>query len=139
MRLRIAPRVAFWAFAALTLLVSHDLVWLVQLGPGESLALALRGEQDPVRVPDGREHRLEAEPRPHQTDARDPPRPRLVVRGLGQDPVHLAGPPHEGRVGLGDRDLHGHAVSLRSGSDTAGRAAGRLTGEHSAACEPDHG
>jgi len=44
-RLRIAPRVAFWAFAALTLLVSHDLVWLVQLGPGESLALALRGEQ----------------------------------------------------------------------------------------------
>jgi hypothetical protein len=39
---RITPRVAFWALAALTLLVSHDLVWLVQLGPGESLTTALR-------------------------------------------------------------------------------------------------
>ncbi|CUR62522.1 hypothetical protein NOCA180166 [metagenome] len=48
---------------------------------------------------------------------------RGVGIGLGQDPIHPAGPPHEGRVGLGDLaglDLggNGHAASLRFGSDT---------------------
>ena len=40
--MRLPPRLAFWALAAATLLVSHDVVWLVQLGPGEGLAAALR-------------------------------------------------------------------------------------------------
>jgi hypothetical protein len=42
---RFSPRVVFWALAAFTLLVSHDAVWLVQLGPGEHLASALRTEE----------------------------------------------------------------------------------------------
>ena len=36
-------RIAFWALAAVGLLISHDAVWLIQLGPGEPLAAALRG------------------------------------------------------------------------------------------------
>lgn len=43
--MRLPPRLAFWALAAATLLISHDLVWLVQSGPGESLATALRSAQ----------------------------------------------------------------------------------------------
>ena len=39
---RSTHRLAFWALAALALLVSHDAIWLVQLGPGEGLAAALR-------------------------------------------------------------------------------------------------
>jgi hypothetical protein len=39
---RSTHRLAFWALAGLALLVSHDAVWLVQLGPGEGLAAALR-------------------------------------------------------------------------------------------------
>lgn len=34
--------IAFWALAGLALLVSHDAIFLVQLGPGEGLARALR-------------------------------------------------------------------------------------------------
>jgi hypothetical protein len=44
-RPRIAPRIAFWALAGASLLLSHDAVWLVQVGPGEDLAAALRGDQ----------------------------------------------------------------------------------------------
>ena len=33
---------ALWVVAAVALLVSHDLVWFVQVGPGERLATALR-------------------------------------------------------------------------------------------------
>ena len=45
--IRFAPRavrhgVAFWLAAAACLLVAHDLVYLVQLGPGRGLAEALR-------------------------------------------------------------------------------------------------
>jgi hypothetical protein len=36
------PRVAFWTVAAIALLVSHDATFLVQVGPGEALARALR-------------------------------------------------------------------------------------------------
>jgi hypothetical protein len=36
------PRIAFWALAALALLISHDATFLVQVGPGEALARALR-------------------------------------------------------------------------------------------------
>ena len=36
------PRVAFWALAAVALLISHDATFLVQVGPGEALARALR-------------------------------------------------------------------------------------------------
>ena len=32
---RIPRAIAFWALAGLALLVSHDAVFLVQLGPGE--------------------------------------------------------------------------------------------------------
>ncbi len=39
---RLSPRVAFWGLAALALLVSHDAVWTLQVGPGERLAQALR-------------------------------------------------------------------------------------------------
>lgn len=39
---RVPRKLAFWALAAVGLLVSHDLVYLVQTGPGESLARALR-------------------------------------------------------------------------------------------------
>jgi len=39
---RIPPRLAFWALAAVALLVSHDAIFLAQVGPGESLARALR-------------------------------------------------------------------------------------------------
>lgn len=35
-------RIAFWVVAAVALLVAHDLVYLVQLGPGRGLADALR-------------------------------------------------------------------------------------------------
>jgi hypothetical protein len=35
-------RVAFWALAAVALLISHDATFLVQVGPGEALAGALR-------------------------------------------------------------------------------------------------
>jgi hypothetical protein len=42
---RHSPRLAFWTLAALTLLVSHDAVWLVQRGPGEDVAAALRTAQ----------------------------------------------------------------------------------------------
>lgn len=34
--------ISFWALAGLALLVSHDAVYLVQVGPGERLAAALR-------------------------------------------------------------------------------------------------
>jgi hypothetical protein len=34
--------VAFWALAGVTLLISHDAIWLTQVGPGEGLATALR-------------------------------------------------------------------------------------------------
>jgi hypothetical protein len=37
-----ARRIAFWALAGVALLVSHDAVFLAQLGPGESLAQTLR-------------------------------------------------------------------------------------------------
>jgi hypothetical protein len=39
---RIPRRLAFWAAAATALLVSHDAVFLIQLGPGEALVRALR-------------------------------------------------------------------------------------------------
>lgn len=39
---RIPPRLAFWALAAVALLVSHDAIFLVQIGPGEALARVLR-------------------------------------------------------------------------------------------------
>ncbi len=39
---RSTHRLAFWALAALALLLSHDAIWLVQLGPGEALTAALR-------------------------------------------------------------------------------------------------
>jgi hypothetical protein len=39
---RLSPRVAFWGLVALALLVSHDTVWALQVGPGERLAEALR-------------------------------------------------------------------------------------------------
>ena len=44
-RTRFSPRIVFWALAAVTLLVSHDAVWLVQMGPGERLASAMRASQ----------------------------------------------------------------------------------------------
>jgi len=39
---RIPPGLAAWALAGVALLVSHDAIFLVQIGPGESLARALR-------------------------------------------------------------------------------------------------
>ena len=39
---RLPPRLAFWALAAVALLVSHDATWLAQTGPGEALTSALR-------------------------------------------------------------------------------------------------
>ncbi|MGH2402539.1 MAG: hypothetical protein ACRDE6_07480, partial [Candidatus Limnocylindria bacterium] len=39
---RIPPRLAFWALAGVALLVSHDAIFLVQVGPGESLVRTLR-------------------------------------------------------------------------------------------------
>ncbi len=39
---RIPRGVAFWALAGAALLISHDAIFLVQLGPGEDLARALR-------------------------------------------------------------------------------------------------
>lgn len=39
---RIPPRLAFWALAGVTLFVSHDAIFFVQLGPGEALTHALR-------------------------------------------------------------------------------------------------
>jgi hypothetical protein len=44
-RFRLPPSVVFWALAAVTLLVSHDAIWLIQMGPGEDLASALRTMQ----------------------------------------------------------------------------------------------
>lgn len=45
LRGRRIPRtaLAFWALAGVAQLVSHDLIWMVQMGPGERLATALRG------------------------------------------------------------------------------------------------
>jgi hypothetical protein len=40
---RIPPSLAFWALVGVALFVSHDAIFLVQVGPGESLARALRG------------------------------------------------------------------------------------------------
>ena len=42
LRARIPNRVAFWALAGVALLLSHDAIFLVQLGPGESLARSVR-------------------------------------------------------------------------------------------------
>jgi len=39
---RIPNRAAFWALAGVALLLSHDAIFLVQLGPGESLTRTLR-------------------------------------------------------------------------------------------------
>lgn len=39
---RIPTPIAFWALAGVALLLSHDAVFLVQLGPGEDLTQALR-------------------------------------------------------------------------------------------------
>ena len=39
---RIPARLAFWAMAGVALFVSHDAIFFVQLGPGESLTRALR-------------------------------------------------------------------------------------------------
>ena len=39
---RIPPGLAFWAMAGLALFLSHDAVFLVQVGPGEALSRALR-------------------------------------------------------------------------------------------------
>jgi hypothetical protein len=39
---RVRGTLAFWALAGVALLVSHDAVFLVQVGPGEGLARALR-------------------------------------------------------------------------------------------------
>jgi hypothetical protein len=35
-------RLAFWALAGLALFVAHDAIYLIQIGPGEALAAALR-------------------------------------------------------------------------------------------------
>lgn len=40
---RLRGPIAFWALAGLALLVSHDAVFLAQIGPGEALTAALRG------------------------------------------------------------------------------------------------
>ena len=39
---RVPPRLVFWAMAGVALLLSHDAVFLVQLGPGEELTRSLR-------------------------------------------------------------------------------------------------
>jgi hypothetical protein len=39
---RIPPRLAFWALAGVALFLSHDTIFLVQVGPGEALARTLR-------------------------------------------------------------------------------------------------
>ena len=39
---RIPARLAFWGLAAAALLVSHDTVWMLQVGPGQALAEAMR-------------------------------------------------------------------------------------------------
>lgn len=39
---RIPPGLAFWALAGVALLVSHDAIFAVQMGPGESLTQAIR-------------------------------------------------------------------------------------------------
>jgi hypothetical protein len=39
---RVPRRLAFWTLAAVALFVSHDAIFLVQVGPGESLVRALR-------------------------------------------------------------------------------------------------
>lgn len=40
--LSIPPRVAFWVLAGLALVIGHDAIFLVQMGPGEALTRALR-------------------------------------------------------------------------------------------------
>ena len=40
---RLRGPIAFWALAGMALLVSHDAVFLAQIGPGEALTAALRG------------------------------------------------------------------------------------------------
>lgn len=42
LRARIPTRFAFWALAGVALVLSHDVIFLVQLGPGESLVRILR-------------------------------------------------------------------------------------------------
>jgi hypothetical protein len=39
---RIPPRLAFWALAGVALFISHDAIFLAQIGPGQSLTGALR-------------------------------------------------------------------------------------------------
>jgi hypothetical protein len=39
---RLPPPFAFWALAGVALLISHDAIWLMQVGPGEALTAALR-------------------------------------------------------------------------------------------------
>jgi hypothetical protein len=39
---RVPPRMAFWALAGVALFLSHDAVFLIQLGPGDALSRALR-------------------------------------------------------------------------------------------------
>lgn len=40
--LGIPPRVAFWVLAGLALVIGHDAIFLVQMGPGEALTRTLR-------------------------------------------------------------------------------------------------
>ena len=40
--INLRDRLAFWALAGLALFVAHDAIYLVQIGPGEELAAALR-------------------------------------------------------------------------------------------------
>jgi hypothetical protein len=44
-RFRLPTSVVFWTLAAVTLLISHDAIWLIQIGPGQDLASALRAMQ----------------------------------------------------------------------------------------------
>jgi hypothetical protein len=40
--IRLSPSLTFWALAVVTLLLSHDAVWLAQVGPGAQLTGVLR-------------------------------------------------------------------------------------------------
>lgn len=40
---RIPSRLAFWALAGFALFISHDAIFLIQVGPGEALTRSLRG------------------------------------------------------------------------------------------------
>jgi hypothetical protein len=42
MSTHVRNRLAFWALAGLALFVAHDAIYLIQVGPGEALATALR-------------------------------------------------------------------------------------------------